>query len=147
MVRINHDKSKDYVLKLKRNLFGQKQAGRVWNKHLVKALEQVGFVTSNVDECLFYKGKVIFVLYTDDSILTGPNPKELDNVVQDMKKAGLNLTVEGNINDFLGVQIQRETNNFHFSQPHLVLDILKELRLDGEKTAVKQTPTASSRQL
>jgi hypothetical protein len=55
--------------------------------------------------------------------------------------------VEGDINDFLRVQIQRETNSFHFSQPHLVLDILKELRLEGEKTAVKQTPTASSRKL
>jgi hypothetical protein len=27
--------AQDYVLKLKKNLFGQKQAGRVWNQHLV----------------------------------------------------------------------------------------------------------------
>jgi Reverse transcriptase (RNA-dependent DNA polymerase) len=32
----------DYVLKLKKNLFGQKQAGRVLNKHLVNKLESVG---------------------------------------------------------------------------------------------------------
>ena len=43
----------DYVLKLKKNLFGQKQAGRVWNKHLVNKLESVGFKRSVVDECLF----------------------------------------------------------------------------------------------
>jgi Reverse transcriptase (RNA-dependent DNA polymerase) len=89
------DKSKDYVLKLKQNLFGQKQAGRVWNKHLVKALKQVGFDTSKIDECLFYKGKVIFVLFTDDSILTGPSPKELDKVIQDMEDAGLILLWKG----------------------------------------------------
>ena len=58
----------DYVLKLKKNLFGQKQAGRVWNQHLVNKLKEVGFIPSEIDECLFYKGKSVFVLYTDDSI-------------------------------------------------------------------------------
>ena len=29
----------DYVLKLKKNLLGQKQAGRVWNQHLVTKLK------------------------------------------------------------------------------------------------------------
>lgn len=46
----------EYVFKLKKNLYGQKQAGRVWNKHLVKKLtKEVGFVQSKVDECVFYK--------------------------------------------------------------------------------------------
>jgi Reverse transcriptase (RNA-dependent DNA polymerase) len=58
----------DYVLKLKKNLFGQKQAGRVWNKHLVNKLESVGFKQSVIDECLFFKSSAMFILYTDDSI-------------------------------------------------------------------------------
>jgi hypothetical protein len=36
--------AQDYVLKLKKNLFGQKQAGRVWNQHLVDKLKEVGFI-------------------------------------------------------------------------------------------------------
>ena len=36
----------EYVMKLKKNLFGQRQAGRVWNKHVNKKLKQVGFVAS-----------------------------------------------------------------------------------------------------
>ncbi len=58
--------AQDYVLKLKKNLFGQKQAGRVWNQHLVDKLKEVlGFIPSEIYECLFYKGKSVFVLYTD----------------------------------------------------------------------------------
>jgi hypothetical protein len=78
----------DYVLKLKKNLFGQKQAGRVWNKHLVNKLESVGFKQSVIDECLFYKGSSMFILYTDDSILVGPNNNELEIIIRDMQKAG-----------------------------------------------------------
>ena len=33
---------------------------------------------------LLYKSKSVFVLYTDDSILTGPDPQELDDIVQEI---------------------------------------------------------------
>lgn len=35
--------NKDYALKLKKNLYDQKQAGRVWNEYLIQKLESVGF--------------------------------------------------------------------------------------------------------
>jgi hypothetical protein len=88
----------DYVLQLHGNIYGQKQAGRVWFKHLTKRLiKEVGFKQSKVDECIFYKGSVVYVLYTDDSILTGPNKKEIDQVVKDIEAAKLNITVEGEV--------------------------------------------------
>ena len=47
--------SNNYVLKLKRNVYGQKQAGRVWNKYLEKKLiDQVGFKQSKIDDCVYY---------------------------------------------------------------------------------------------
>jgi hypothetical protein len=139
------DEDDSYCLKLKKNLFGQKQAGRVWNQHLVEKLKEIGFQVSEIDECLFYRGTSLYVLYTDDSILTGPDPNELDQILNDMRKVGLDLTVEGDISDFLGVQIDRVSKGqFKLSQPHLIKDILKELRLDGSKVAIKKTPGASS---
>ena len=139
------DDDDSYCLKLKRNLFGQKQAGRVWNQHLVEKLKSIGFEVSAIDECLFYRGNSLYVLYTDDLILTGPDPKELDEILNDMKSAGLDLTVEGDVSDFLGVQIDRVSDGqFRLTQPHLINDILKELRLDGDRVAIKKTPGASS---
>jgi hypothetical protein len=51
---------------------GQKQAGRVWNEYLVAGLVERGFIPSTVDECVFYKGKTILLVYVDDVILCGP---------------------------------------------------------------------------
>jgi hypothetical protein len=65
-----------------------------------------------------------------------------------MKAVWLNLTVEGDISDFLGVQIDRiNENTFNLSQPHLINDIIKELRLDGQNVAIKKTTEASSKTL
>jgi hypothetical protein len=104
--------AQDYVLKLMKNLFGQKEAGRVLNQHLLDTLKEAGFIQSEIDECQFYKDKSVFFLLTHDSILAGPDPQELDDIVQGMKAVGLNLTVEGDISDFLGVQIDRIDETF-----------------------------------
>ncbi len=135
-------KKDEYVLHLLRNIYGQKQAGRVWNKHLVAALTHpdVGFKQSEHDECVFYNGKAMYVLYTDDSILTGPDPKELDDIIAKMKTK-LDITVEGNVSDFLGVNIdQKSDGSIHMTQPHLIDRILKDLRLDHPDCSSKETP-------
>jgi len=133
----------DFVLKLKKNLYGQKQAGRTWYNHLASKLQECGFEPSEHDECVFYNGKAIYVVYTDDSVLTGPDDAELDHIIQGMKKVGLKITVEGDIGDFLGVQIQRKSDGtFELTQPHLIDQILKDLKLDRPETKIKRTPTA-----
>jgi hypothetical protein len=44
---------KDYVLAVLKNNYGSKQAGRVWNNHLVAKLISIGFVQSKYDPCVF----------------------------------------------------------------------------------------------
>ena len=65
----------DYVLKLHHNVHGQKQAGRVWNQYLVTHLV-------NTLEYVSYHGNVVYVLYTDDSILAGPSQDESTKLSQ-----------------------------------------------------------------
>ena len=77
---------RDYVLQIHRNIYGQKQAGRVWNKYLVgKLVQELGFKQSRVDECVFYRGKTLYVLYTDDSLLAGPDKDEIEKVIDDLR--------------------------------------------------------------
>ena len=143
-IKGNH---KDHVLKLHRNIYGQKQAGRVWNKYLVrKLIKEVGFTQSKVDNCVFYHGNVMYVLYTDDSILAGPDPDEIDKIIKKMRQAQLDITIEGDLEDFLGVNIDRKDDGtIHLTQPHLIDTILKDLNLLGENVKPKDTPAASSR--
>ena len=37
----------------------------------------------------------MYILYTDNSILAGPDPKEIDSLIAKMRKAKLDITIEG----------------------------------------------------
>jgi hypothetical protein len=144
---VANSKGEDYCLKIKKNFYGTKSAGRQWNKHLVHKLKKVGFKQSKYDECLFYKGKAVYVLYTDDSILTGPDERELDRILKQMEEVGLKLTSEDGVTDFLGVKIDRKGDEIHLTQPQLIDSILKDLNLDGPNVLTKDTPAATSKVL
>ena len=136
----------EYLLHIQRNIYGQKQAGRVWNKYLVSKLIDIGFKQSLIDESVFYRGNVIYALYTDDSILAGPDENEINKAIQDMTDIGLDLTEEGDISDFLGVNIERKADgSVHLTQPQLINRILEDLNLASENVSTKQTPATASR--
>lgn len=133
----------DYVLAIKKNIYGQKQAGRVWNQHLVQRLQQAGFQQSKVDDCVFYYGRCIYMLYTDDSILAGPTDEELETAITSIKKVGLEITVDTTVTDFLGVKItDKNDGTYELTQPQLINQILKDLRLLNSNVTGKGTPAS-----
>ena len=56
---IEHGTTAEYVLRLKRNIYGQRQAGRVWHTYHVEKLASVGFIQSEHDPCVFFCGSVM----------------------------------------------------------------------------------------
>jgi hypothetical protein len=88
-------------LKLKKNLYGQKQAGRIWNNSLHKRLTDIGFKQSKVDECVYYQGTSILLCYVDDTILIDPSNKEIDKIIQQLRDHKFDVQDEGQIEDFL----------------------------------------------
>lgn len=62
-----------HVLKLKKVLYGLKQASHVWNKKLNEALQKYGMKRSELDPCIYYRieGKrmTFMALYVDDMLL------------------------------------------------------------------------------
>ena len=70
----------------------------------------------------------------------GADREEINQVIQQICDAKLNIMLEGNIKDFLGVNISRKDDGtIEFTQPHLIGKILKALRLDAKATP-KDTP-------
>ena len=111
-----------------------------------KLIESAGFKKSKIDECVYYRGKTIYLLYTDDLILTGPNKSEIDDIISDIKKANLNITDEGDIQDFLEINIHQNSNGeVELKQPHLIDQIIKDMSMDKENIKVKDVPAMSSK--
>ena len=60
--KVEGGSNNDHILRLKHNIYGQKQAGQVWNNYLVAKLKKIGFIQSLHDPCIFYKGTVLYAL-------------------------------------------------------------------------------------
>ena len=132
-----------HLLKLKKNLYGLKDAGLTWHEHIKKGLVDRGFKPSSVDPCLFTKGKVILILYVDDCVLVSPHEKDIDAVVTSLKE-DFNLTdEEGPVRDYLGIRIERipGTNKVALTQPRMIHRCLQLIGLDAdEKVKTHDTP-------
>ncbi len=60
-------------MKLEKNIYSQKQAGRVWNSFLMDKLSPIGFTTLLIDDCIFFCSDIIFMVYMDNGIFLGSN--------------------------------------------------------------------------
>jgi hypothetical protein len=144
-VEMKNGNRKTHVLKLLKNLYGQKQAGRVWNQHLVKGLLKIGFLQSEIDECVFYCDRIIFVVYVDDGIFAGPDSKDIDQAINDLQSAGFDVEDKGDIKDYLGVHVTKGTDGrLKLWQPHLIQQIVSDVGLPKNVTT-RTVPTLSSK--
>ena len=85
----------------------------------------------------------MYVLNTDDSILAAPCQQDIDAAITGIKNAGLQITVDGTLAEFLGIKITRHDNgSFEMTQEHLTDQIIKENFVRNAKPA--QTPANSS---
>jgi hypothetical protein len=126
-----------HCLEILKNVYGGKDAGRTWYLFLKDGLEQLGFQQSQQDECVFYRGKTIFLVYTDDAIILDPEESGIDKCIKDLSST---FTIEdkGTIEDYLGVQIKRlPDGSYKLTQPQLIDSILQDLGLLDEKGQVK----------
>ncbi len=116
-----------HALKLIQNLYGQKQAGRIWNQHLHDKLLSLGWEQSKADDCLYYNGDVLFIVYVDDGILVSPNQQHIDEQLYKIKQH-FNISVEGTLADYVGVNIEKQQDgSFNMTQPNIIKSILHEL--------------------
>ena len=131
---------KEYLLKLMKNIYGLKDAGRTWSEHLRKNLIGRGFVQSRVDPCLFFKGDLILVVYVDDIICFSPNSADLAWVEKSFahsktgKYESFEFTVEKTVEAYLGIQVTYKADgSIHMRQPFLIKRVLEAMDMDGDE--------------
>ena len=96
-----------HVLLLKYNLYSQRQGSKIWNNHLVKRLKKIGFELLKVDKSIFYEENMIFFYYIDSDIFIGPNDKEIDDAVQQLKDLKYNVEEIEDIEDYISIYFKR----------------------------------------
>ena len=110
-------KGRPKVLKLKKALYGTKQASKLWQDTLVKHLtHKMGFTRLRNDPCLFIKNKrigsklhtVIVGVYVDDVIVAHDSPELLAEFKTGFTGAGgFNASHLGKLSWFLGIAIDQ----------------------------------------
>ena len=135
------------VLKLIKNLYGQKQAGRVWNKYLDEGLSEIGFVPNKLDPHLYYRGKGSLLVYIDDNVMFSPKEKELKKVREEMRNSSKKFRVEdlSDVKDFLGIHVcKHKDGTIELTHPQLIKSILiKDLSFQAN-TKMEEVPALST---
>ena len=131
-----------YVLKLKKNLYGLADASFNWFQKLTEGLESEGFKKSEIDQCVFLRGDCIILVYVDNMIALSKNKKVLEQLVVNLKRKEYILTDEGPITKYLGVDVNKQADgSFELTQPFLIQRIIDLLGLEGDsKYNSKPTP-------
>ena len=84
-IQMKHTKEQ-HCLKLQRNLYGGRDAGRTFYLFMLKGLKELGFSKSAIDECVFYRDDTIFFSYVDDGIIIAPNENKIKTIISDLNK-------------------------------------------------------------
>jgi Reverse transcriptase (RNA-dependent DNA polymerase) len=71
-------------------------------------LKELGFRRSKIDDCLYYRGRTLFLVYVDDGIIIDPDSKVINQVMADLASK-FEVEDEGAIDDYLGVKIEEGT--------------------------------------
>lgn len=98
----------NHVYRLKKALYELKQAPRAWYDRLTNFLVDHQFVRGSVDKTLFIKKKdghiLITQIYVDD-IIFGSTCDELSHGFAHAMKSEFEMSMEGELQFFLGLQI------------------------------------------
>jgi hypothetical protein len=134
------------VLKLLKNIYGQKQAGRVWNSFLVDKLTSLGYTSSLIDDCVFFRGDIIFMIYVDDGIFLGNDDVQHLQAIKEIQGLGLNIKDQGHPADYVGVSIKKHREGFYEFTQHAFIDsIIEDAGISDSKT--KPVPATVSLRL
>ena len=128
----------NYVCRLWKSLYGLKQAPKAWFKRFSTQLLHMGFQASLADSSLFilHNGKLVVYLlvYVDDIVITGNNPKFLDSLVAQLSQA-FELKDLGPLHYFLGLQITRSSKGLLLTQTKYAQDLILKLQMQSSKPA------------
>ena len=131
------------IVKLKRALYGTKQAGRAWFQKLNDDIKTIGYCANDVELGIYSRDidNNVFniAIYVDDIIIMASDEYEHNRVVNEFKKLYENITVSttyDNVFEYLGLTFKIQERNVYLSMTGYTNKILSE----REDLKMIQTP-------
>ena len=133
----------NYVYKLKKAMYGLKNAPKAFSDHFMNILSDAGFKQSTKDSCLWYLRRgdhFVYYLFHVDDILVVSNHDTLRNVCFNMLEKKLRIRDEGEVKKFLSIEIERRSDgSYSMSQSKYIERLAKRFCIDDMSRAV-ETP-------
>jgi hypothetical protein len=118
----------DKVLKLRKALYGLRQAPRAWNSKLDKELIALGFVRSKLEHAVYRrsnKGSFLLVgVYVDDLVICGPSVNDISQFKKEMMRK-FNMSDLGLLSYYLGIEVKQGADGITLSQSAYAVKILE----------------------
>jgi hypothetical protein len=114
----------ELIVRLKKSLYGLKQAGKLWNDNLDKTLREYGAIPTTADPCVYVKtgpdgSYMYFCLHVDDLLLVSTSEQLLDSLATTLQNTYSDIT-ETDASSHLGLSIERlDDGSIRLSQPGL----------------------------
>ncbi|UYV61924.1 hypothetical protein LAZ67_1007079 [Cordylochernes scorpioides] len=151
MTQPENFESKKYprrVCKLKKAIYGLKQAGMTWHAKLDSVLKEMGLEQMKTDNCVYIKreeGVLLVANYVDDLIIAAERKDTLKSFKESMKKI-FKIKDLGKINYCLGIRIQTEKDgSISIDQEKYIEELLAKYRMKEAKPI--STPMDSNSKL
>ena len=132
-------------LKLKKSHYGLPIAPKKWYHHLVDFLMgSLGFIRSNIDQCLLYREDCMLIIYVDDLGVAARTMGIIDDLVGRLQKGGFELTKDSTFEEYLGIQFDKNSDGtVLMSQPGLINKIIMTMGMEmcnPNKTPATKVP-------
>nr|XP_016457873.1 PREDICTED: uncharacterized mitochondrial protein AtMg00810-like [Nicotiana tabacum]XP_016457931.1 PREDICTED: uncharacterized mitochondrial protein AtMg00810-like [Nicotiana tabacum] len=121
--------SSPFIYRLKKSLYGLRQASRQWFSKLSEALHSRGYISSLNDYSLFTKSSsdslVVLAVYVDDILLVVDDISELNSLKQFLDSQ-FKIKDLGLVHYFLGLEISQHPQGYLMNQQKYTTDLLQE---------------------
>ena len=119
----------NWVCRLRKSLYGLKQASRNWFQKFSSCLQNIGFSQFAVDNSLFMFTSgahfTILLVYVNDVILARNDSTTINRVKHHLDSA-FRIKDLGQLKYFLGIEVARNKEGIVLSQRKYTLDLLEE---------------------
>jgi hypothetical protein len=120
----------DWVWELHKGLYGMKQGGRLWNKHMDAQMKAIGFTQLSVEHCIYYRkrdsGVIFTAIHVDDFTVAASSVEEEHRFEEELRAEWQISRADANFIVGWAIRRDREKHTVYLSQKALIDKILVE---------------------